>query len=403
MTKNQIKIAVLAFSFILFLIVFLGAFEVNDRSTIKVTQYLTGRIEVVTKPGPYLTWWGSTRTYRKAGEFHFSKHIEDGGDGFSTQPIPATFSGRSNADITGFLKYTLPTDNKSIKELDEKYGSDEAIRDQLIRNSVIEGISQTSPMFTAEEADAPKRDQFRQYALEQTKKGIYKKKTLVMETIEDGKKIKTPVVKFARSEKGFRIIKEVSSIKKYNISVDAFSIKEIDWDSVTDELLSEKKKIDMKRTLSKAAAVTAQQNAIKEKAQGDARVARAEANALVEKKTAVIEQQKLKEVAVIAARKKYEVAKFAAKEALEEAKKIKAEGMAKAAANQALVKAGLTPAEKAEWQYKTAVGVAEALSRADFPKIMTFGGGKNSPANPLEAVGYNSMFDLVNKMSKKGR
>ena len=62
------------------------------------------------------------------------------------------------------------------------------------------------------------------------------------------------------------------------------------------------------------------------------------------------------------AQQEFEVAELEAKKAKQVALKVQAEGEAKAAANRALVSAGLTPAERAEWDYKTAVGVAQALA-----------------------------------------
>ena len=90
----------------------------------------------------------------------------------------------------------------------------------------------------------------------------------------------------------------------------------------------------------------------------------------------------------------------------EVAKKIKAESEAKAAANRALVSAGLTPQERAEWDYKTKVGVAEALAKSSHPLVpeimMTGNGeGKNSGANAMDAVGLNMLMNLTDRLSNK--
>ena len=69
----------------------------------------------------------------------------------------------------------------------------------------------------------------------------------------------------------------------------------------------------------------------------------------------------------------------------------------------AKVAAGLTPQERAEWDYKTAVGVAKELAGSNVrwvPEIMIGGNGSNG-ANPMDAVGMNMMLDIVNKMNKK--
>lgn len=82
--------------------------------------------------------------------------------------------------------------------------------------------------------------------------------------------------------------------------------------------------------------------------------------------------------------------------------KVQAEGEAKAAANRALVAAGLTPAEKAEWDYKTAVGVAQALANSKVqwvPSVMF--GGNGSGNNAMDAVGLKMLMDITKSFDKK--
>ena len=115
------------------------------------------------------------------------------------------------------------------------------------------------------------------------------------------------------------------------------------------------------------------------------------------------EQEKEKAVAVTKAEQEFEVARLAALKAKEEAKKIEAEGMAKAAANRALVSAGLTPIERATIDKETAIGIAHELAQSNVswvPTIM-FGGNANGNNSAMDAVGLNMMLDVVNKMNKK--
>ncbi len=62
----------------------------------------------------------------------------------------------------------------------------------------------------------------------------------------------------------------------------------------------------------------------------------------------------------------------------------------------------VTPQERAEWDYKTAVGVAEALAGSKqpiVPAIMVTGDGK-SGTNPMDVVGMNMLMDLSKKLNK---
>ena len=84
----------------------------------------------------------------------------------------------------------------------------------------------------------------------------------------------------------------------------------------------------------------------------------------------------------------------------EEAKKVKYEGEAKAAANRALVAAGLTPLERATIEKETAIGIAEALANSKVrwvPEVMFTGaGGGNNTA--MDAVGLNMLLDIAKSM-----
>ena len=114
------------------------------------------------------------------------------------------------------------------------------------------------------------------------------------------------------------------------------------------------------------------------------------------------EQEKEKAVAVTKAQQEFEVAKLEANKAQQVALKVKAEGEAKAAANRALVAAGLTPLEKATIEKETAIGIAEALANSKVrwvPEIIMNGNSSNGSA--MDAVGLNMMMDIVKKMNKE--
>lgn len=142
----------------------------------------------------------------------------------------------------------------------------------------------------------------------------------------------------------------------------------------------------------KTQALEAQQKAITIEEQGKARAAEAK-----------WAQEQEKAVAVTKAEQEREVARLAAEKAEFEKKKIIAQGQAEAEANRLKVIAGLTPQERAEWDYKTAVGIAEALAQSQVswvPSIMLTGGNTSSNS-AMDAVGLNMMLDVVKKMNEE--
>ena len=74
----------------------------------------------------------------------------------------------------------------------------------------------------------------------------------------------------------------------------------------------------------------------------------------------------------------------------------------KAETNALLVKAGLTPIERARINMETRVKVAHELAQIKFPEkmfIVGSGNGKNGGASPIEAIGVAAYYDVFQKMS----
>ena len=76
-------------------------------------------------------------------------------------------------------------------------------------------------------------------------------------------------------------------------------------------------------------------------------------------------------------------------------------GQGEAEAARLKVKAGLTPQERVEWDYKTKVGVAAELAKVNVPSILVGGSDAKSGVSPMDAIGVNMLLDIMNKMNKK--
>ena len=62
------------------------------------------------------------------------------------------------------------------------------------------------------------------------------------------------------------------------------------------------------------------------------------------------------------------------------------------------VEENVSPAERAEWDYKTKVGVEEALSKTKWPTVVMSGNSGQNTA--MDVIALKQMTDLVDKMSK---
>lgn len=424
MTKSKI-LAVVTVVVLILLGVFAGKMVGYKQSTeLLVKQSPFGTLSCVEGQGLYFKGFASIYKYDLAKSFYFNSSTEkvDGhgweGDEDDEDDISVTLSRNANADISGYLMYELPTDCDQLIELHKNQRSDQGIKHNLVRNAVLSAVRKTAPLFTAEEAKVTKIAEFRRLAEDQLVEGEYlttievlKEKAGEDEVDSTGKVVKKAevqeyrVTKLKLDKDGHRIITKKSPITQYGIVVKQLEIQNVKLDPKAQQQLDIVKEREMQRVANATAAETAKQKAITAKAEGDARIAEAKATQEVQKMTEVTMAEKEKAVAILNAEREKEVARLNALKAIEDAKRIKAEGEAEAAANRAKVAAGLSPQERAEWDYKTKVGVAEALAKSSHPlvpEIMMTGDGKNGGAGTaMDAVGLNMLMDLTTKLSNK--
>lgn len=424
MTKSKI-LAVVTVGVLILLGVFAGKMVGYKQSTeLLIKQSPFGTLSCVEGQGLYFKGFASIYKYDLAKSFYFNSSTEkvDGhgweGDEDDEDDISVTLSRNANADISGYLMYELPTDCDKLIELHKNQRSDKGIKHNLVRNAVLSAVRKTAPLFTAEEAKVTKIAEFRRLAEDQLVEGEYlttievlKEKAGEDEVDSTGKVVKKAEVQEYRVTKlkldtnGHRIITKKSPITQYGIVVKQLEIQNVKLDPKAQQQLDIVKEREMQRVANATAAETAKQKAITAKAEGDARIAEAKATQEVQKMTEVTMAEKEKAVAILNAEREKEVARLNALKAIEDAKRIKAEGEAEAAANRAKVAAGLSPQERAEWDYKTKVGVAEALAKSSHPlvpEIMMTGDGKNGGAGTaMDAVGLNMLMDLTTKLSNK--
>lgn len=138
--------------------------------------------------------------------------------------------------------------------------------------------------------------------------------------------------------------------------------------------------------------ITAQQEALTEKARGEKLVAQTKAREEAAKLEAVIRAEK--EAAVAAENLKRDKLKAQSDLAI---KRANAEG------DRLKVQAGLTPLEKATIEKETRIGVAKALAGPQgikFPEIVA-GGGSNGSNGALQVFELERLYELSSKMGSK--
>lgn len=385
-TKKAVTIAIVAAIAITALCCFGSIAEDVKNDQIVVNQVpITGTMEVWSHPGMYAQKFGHTTTYQKTEQLWFGAQRQG-------EPIPVIFNDASDGLIYGSLRVKLPTDREHMLRIQTDYNGMDRLMNDLVRPTVTKVVYASGPLMSAFESYAEKKNNLIEYITDQLNNGVYTTTVRTVNVIDPitGEKKQQKVaalISDSLSAGGFRR-SEKSPFEYYGIEIGQVSVSKIDYAEQVKRQISQQQQANMAVATARSQSLAAQQEAIRAEEQGKAAAAQAK-----------WEQEKIKAVEVTKAEQEFEVARLAALKANEEAKKIKAEGEAEAYRQAKLVQAGLSPKERAEYEMKTKIGVAQALSTLKLPTYVV-AGGSNGGANAMDAIGLKMMTDLVDKMSK---
>ena len=361
----------------------------------------TGELEYWTTPEFKFQKGGRTSNYYKTNQIWFNeieKEKKNNGNIIlrptgDNPALPITYNDKGKGYVLGSVRIELPTDQKFLYRIQTHYGSMDRLINDLIKPTLGKVILACGPLMTSLESVSEKRTDLIAYATDQLNYGVYK--TMVKE--EETTDQLTNEIKIIRiaslitdsvSPNGYKR-QEESPFAYYGLKVSQLSISDMEYEQATIDQINKQREADMSIVTAKSKALEAAQLRIQAEEEGKRDAEKAK-----------WKQEEIKAVEVTKAQQAYEVAQLQAKEAAEKAKKIIEEGKAEAEANRLKVQAGLTPQEKAEWDYKTTVGVAEALSKSNVrwvPEIMM---GNAGGGNSMDAVGLKMMLDIANQMKK---
>jgi hypothetical protein len=387
MESKKIVITSVIAVFVIIVLCCIGSLvEDVKNETIVVNQVpITGTMEVWSQPGMYVQKFGHTTTYHKTEQLWFGAQ-ENG------EPIKVIFNDASNGLIYGSLRVKLPTDREHMLRIQTDYNGTDRLMNDLIRPTVTKVVYASGPLMSAFESYAEKKNNLIEYITDQLNNGVY---TTTVRTVD----VVDPITGETKTQKvaalipdslsagGFRR-SESSPFEFYGIEIGQVSVSEIDYEDKVKQQIAQQQEANMLIQTSKSKAAAAQQEAIRAEQEGKASAAKAK-----------WEQEKIKAIEVTKAEQEREVSRLAAEKAEFDKKRIIAEGEAEAAANRAKVAAGLTPQERAEWDYKTRVGVAEAVAKVTLPKVVMGGNGQGGNAT-MDIMSLKFATDLVEKLSK---
>lgn len=393
MKKKIIGIVVAVFAIVILSCMGKIGEDVKNEQIVVIQFPFTGEMAYWTKPGFHGQWFGRTTKYYKTQQLWFGSSDDENQQQGS--PIPVIFNDASDGMVYGSLRVKLPTDIQHLQRIQTDYNGMDRLMNDLVKQTVVKVIYASGPLMSAFESYAEKKNDLIYYITDQLMNGVYKTTINQVETV-DQLTGETKITKVAalmpdpNAPGGYKR-SEVSPFSYYGIEIGQVAVSRIAYSETVQKQIAQQQEANMLVQTSKAKTAAAQQEAIKAEADGKAAAAKAK-----------WKQEEIKATEVTKAEQEREVSRLAAERAEFDKKRIIAEGQAEAEANRLKVAAGLTPQERAEWDYKTAVGIANALADSKVqwvPQIMM--SGSNSSTNAMDAVGMNMMLDIVNKMNKK--
>ena len=391
-----------------------GMFFYADAGTAYAVQYLTGGDKMITTQGLKLKWWGriiplSYETSIKDIIVNNNSELPENGQGiYNRKAQKWEFSDAIKAEIsTSVIVGVNINDEEIFLNMADRNKSEAKLIYGRVMPNIDAAIKNTCKLMDAQDYISGQASDFDRYFRDQLENGMYQVEqyyesensneilgdTTTVRKINVGKSSKQKKFRIKKDANGNIIRDNSNTLKQYGLKIYQAQVTGIDWESSFDERLDLQKNEVAQTQLEKQQAEREYYRAKKEVAKGESEKAKERARLEKIQIQQTIEAETAAKVAgfnLIKEKKQFEVEQFKAK-----SKKVAAD--AQYYENAKLVSAGLTPQERAEWEYKTAVGVAGQIKDLRLPSTYITG-SKNGNDNLL-----NSLIgaDLAKKMMTK--
>ncbi len=367
---------------------FINPFAWNDSSERTVVQQMSGNQFVQYKSGVYYAgFFAKTTQWPNQISVSYQDTIPNMELNDGTIEIGKVIirfgADATSASVSGIVQYILPSDETEMVSMHNAHKTPQSLVSKRLAPYTKECLQSSAQMMSSEMHYSGGRSTMSQDFGDQLRNGVFILKTtdrVVFDSLENEKK-KVYVTEIVTNKNG-ETKRKNSSIKEYGITVADANITDVDYENRVDVMLGKKIDAATAASIAKQQFITAQQQALTAKAVGEKQLVETEykekqiqTQQVVKAETQVklAEQDKLKQ-------------KIAAEAAELEAKKTRIDADAQSYANSRLVSAGLTPWDRADFEMKTKIGVAEALSKISLPA--TYFNGSNSGGN-------NSMLESI--------
>ncbi|MBA6155639.1 hypothetical protein H3Z83_03760 [Tenacibaculum sp. S7007] len=380
-----------------------GMFFYADAGTAYAVQYVSGGDKMITTQGLKLKWWG--RIIPLSYEISIKDIIVDdeselpkSGQGmYNRKSQKWEFSDAIKAEIsTSVIVGVNINDEEIFLNMADRNRSESKLIYGRVLPNIDAAIKNTCKLMDAQDYISGQASDFDRYFRDQLENGMYQVEqyyeseninevvgdTTTVRKINVGKSSKQKKFRIKRNSDGSIIRDNSNTLKQYGLKIYQAQVTGIDWEESFDERLDLQKNEVAQTQLEKQQAEREYYRAKKEVAKGESEKAKERARlekAQIQQTIAAETEAKVAEFNLIKEKKQFEVEQYKAK-----SKKVAAD--AQYYENAKLVSAGLTPQEKAEWEYKTAVGVAQQIKDLQLPSTYIEGSKNGNSGNLLQSL-----------------
>lgn len=315
--------------------------------------------------------------------------------------IQVRFNDATTADMSGIVQYILPTNEEEMIALHNAHRTPASLVTKRLAPYTKECLQSSAQLMSAEMHYGGGRAQMAQDYLDQLKNGAFLLATSevsVYDSIDKGNR-KTYQTKIQKGTDG-TAKRKFSSIKEYGVTVADAQITDVDYQEQVDQMLTKKIEAATAASVSKQQLITAQQQALTAKVQGEKTLVEIE-----------YKQKQDQTVQVVQAQTKVEIAKqdllqqdIQLQASKKEAEKIKTLADANAYDKQRMIQADGALDSKLE-AYKTVQKYwADALSKYTgniVPTYQTGGSTGNGAINFMDIMGAKAARDLSLDLKNK--
>jgi hypothetical protein len=276
---------------ILFFVLCKMSFEnLNVHQIMVIQAPFSGKLSWYTSAGMKWQGFGKVTKYDKRSMYKFE--------------IPVRFMDGGHATMHGSVQFEMPLDKEHLTDIQNKFGSEEAVRTSIIQTVVNKSVYMTGPMMSSKESYAEKRNYLISYVEDQIQNGVFKtlsRDTVIKDNFSNAEKTIT-VVEIVRDKNLVPMRQEESALTRFGIKAFNFAIESMPYDQTVEAQIQQQQKITMDIQTSIADAKKAEQNVITVEANGKASAAKAKWEQEVIKAQQVTEAQQKLDVATLAAK-----------------------------------------------------------------------------------------------------